>query len=145
LNSQVRQVKTRINFYRPYCGGAKPSKEMAAEAEKPKPYARKTIITVSGDGRIDSARTNNSGLLTLRLKPGSYKLFESWRYYQRSPDNSSLENYNDSCLKSEWNKEIKTIVIKGKNLKIIKGNDIYEFCPWSLPCLKESSMPPMRE
>jgi hypothetical protein len=118
---------------------------MEAEAQRPKPYAGKTILLVSHKGKVDSAKTNANGTISLKLKEGSYRLIESWRYYKRSPDGSDIKRFQDSCLKAEWTKEFEIIVVRKKRATIIPKQDIVENCPWRMPCLKESEMPPMPE
>src|SRR4051812_22262680 len=87
--SQKKSITAKITYTEPYCGGARPTKEIEAEAKKEKPYAKKTIILVSSEGKIDSIKTNSSGIIKYKLKPGNYKLFESWRYYKTSPNTTS--------------------------------------------------------
>ena len=143
--SQKKLVSSQINFIQPYCGGARPSAEMLANAEKPQPYANKTIIFVSARGKVDSAKTNAAGLFSANLKPGSYKLFEAWRYYKKATGGMLVSDFDKECLKGEWKKEIKEIIITKKETKILDKNAIIEICPWNLPCILESRKPPARE
>ncbi len=143
--SQAKQVSLQINYMQPYCGGARPSAEMLAEAQKPKPFANKTIIVVSKKGRADSAKTNTNGELVLKLKKGSYKIYESWRYYKKGASGLKLADFDKECLKSEWNKETKEIIVSKKEFKVIDKNEIVEECPWNLTCILESAKPPASE
>ncbi len=143
--SQKKLVSTTISFTQQYCGGARPSAEILAEAEKPKAYANKTIVILSSKGKTDSVKTNADGLLKTNLKPGNYKLMEAWRYYKKANGGIPLSDFDKDCLKEEWKKEIKEIVITKKDVKIFEKNVIIEICPWNLPCILESKRPPMPE
>jgi hypothetical protein len=145
LAGQKKSVSIKITFLQPYCGGARPTKEMLAESQKPKPYAKKTIVIVSEEGKIDSARTNNSGILKLKLKAGQYKLFETWRYFNSTPAQLPVKDFDKDCLKPEWQKEIKTVVVTSKKAEVIHKNDIIIACPWNVPCILESAKPPIPE
>lgn len=143
--SQKKLVSTQINFMQPYCGGARPTPEIIADAEKPKPYANKTIVFVSTKGKVDSAKTNDSGMLNLKLKSGTFKLYEAWRYYKKATGGLVVSDFDVECLKTEWKKEIKEIVVTKKEIKILDKNEIVEVCPSNLPCVLESHRPPARE
>lgn len=143
--SQKKLVITQINFMQPYCGGARPTPEIIADAEKAKPYANKTIIIVSAKGKIDSAKTNDAGFLNIKLKVGTYKLFEAWRFYKKATGGLVVSDFDGECLKNEWKKEIKEIVVTKKENKISEKNEIIEICPSNLPCVLESRRPPARE
>jgi hypothetical protein len=143
--SQTVKVSNRITYYKPYCGGARPTPQMEADAQTPKAYAGRTILVVSDKGKVDSAKTNANGSVSLKLKQGSYRLLESWRYYRQSPDGSDINRFVDSCLRLEWSKEFETIVVRKKKATIVPKMEIIEQCPWRTPCLKESEMPPMPE
>jgi len=143
--SQKKLVSGQINFMQPYCGGARPTPEIIADAAKPKPYANKTLVFVSAKGKIDSVKTNNNGEFSAKLKVGTYKLFEAWRYYKKAAGGLAVSDFDGECLKAEWKKEIKEIIVTKKETKISDKNEIIEICPWNLPCILESHRPPARE
>ena len=140
--AQTRQINLQITYMQPYCGGIRPSAEMLAEAQKPKPFANKTIIIVSAKGKADSVKTNTNGELVLKLKKGNYKIYESWRYYKKAAGGIKIADFDKECLKNEWKKEIKEIIVSKKEFKVIDKNVIVEDCPWNLPCILESAKPP---
>lgn len=143
--AQTRQINLQITCMQPYCGGARPSAEMLAEAQKPKPFANKTIIIVTAKGKADSVKTNTNGELVLKLKKGNYKIYESWRYYKKGAGGLKIADFDKECLKNEWKKEIKEIIVSKKEFKVIDKNVIVEDCPWNLPCILESAKPPASE
>jgi hypothetical protein len=143
--SQKKLISAQITFMQPYCGGARPTPEIIADVAKPKPYANKTIIIVSAKGKIDSVKTNSGGLFSATLKVGTYKLFEAWRFYKKADGGMSVNDFDHECLKTEWKKEIKEIIVTKKETKVLDKNDIIEICPWNLPCILESHKPPARE
>jgi hypothetical protein len=142
--SQKRAVSVPVTCLIPYCGGARPTKEILAEAEKPKPYSEKTIIFVS-NGRVDSARTDKAGILKKKLSAGKYRLLESWRYYHGTPDGTPLSNFDNQCLKTEWEKEFAILSVAKKSQKLEKKFDITEHCDRQKPCILESALGPERQ
>lgn len=144
-NAQQKSVSTQINFKQPYCGGARPSAEMLADAEKSIPYSNKTIIIISNKGRVDSVKTNSNGLFSANLAFGTYKVYEAWRYYKKSAGGMAVSDFNPKCLKKEWKKEILQIIVTEKDTKIIEKNNIVVVCPWNLPCILETKKTPMPE
>lgn len=143
--SQKKMMSTQVNYTQLYCGGARPSAEMLADAEKAKPYSGKTIVIVSSKGKVDSAKTDVTGLLKVNLKIGTYKLFEAWRYYKKAAAGMLVSDFEKECLKGEWKKEIKEVIITKKEITISDKNAIVEVCPWNLPCILESHKPPAHE
>lgn len=145
FSAQQKTVSTQINFKQPYCGGARPSAEMLAEAEMAKPYAGKTIIIVSSKGKVDSSKTNSKGLFSANLNIGTYKVYEAWRYYKKGAGGMAVSDFNKKCLKKEWKKEILQIIVTEKDTKIVDKNEIIIVCPWNLPCILETKKSPMPE
>lgn len=141
--AQKKQVTVNITYTQPYCGGARPSKEIEEESRKARPYAKKKIMIVPEKGKACSAKTSATGELKLKLKPGTYKLFEDWRYYKRSPNGGALSDFDTECLKTEWQRELFVITVTETNQESAQKNDIIMHCPWAVPCLLESARPPM--
>jgi len=123
-----------------YCGGAKPPAEVLAALEKPLPYADKKLIIVSATGKIDSTKTDSKGVLKIKLKRGSYKLYEPWRYHKLAPDGTVLANLDHECLKKTWEKVDISIDTKKKKQQIVVNLDEV-FCPHSKPCLLNPQLP----
>jgi hypothetical protein len=141
--AQKKNLTLKLTYREPYCGGARPTKEIQAEAEKDRPYSKERIIMVSETGKVDSLKTEKSGILKLKLKPGNYKLYEPWRYYKTTTQGLNPKDANASCLKLEWEKEILQIAVTTKGCNIVRKTDILRYCPWAIPCILESAMPPM--
>lgn len=137
---QKKAVSIKFSFTVPYCGGARPSQEILAEAEKPKPYANKTVIVVLlQTGKADSAKTNPEGVLKLKLKKGDYKLYEPWRYYKSNQNGEPMAGFDKDCLKSEWEKQTFDAEVTRKGVKVTEVNPIVRECGWRQPCLIEGS------
>jgi hypothetical protein len=143
--SQKKKVTAKITYREPYCGGARPTEEMVAESQKQKNYSGKMMMLVSEKGKIDSAKTNEQGELKFKLKKGTYKLFEPWRYYLNTPNGGDANDFNLDCLKQEWEKEAYLIVVTKKEIKIAPRTEIVAFCPSEVPCIKDSERPPGRQ
>lgn len=143
---QKKTVTQKILFIQPYCGGARPTPEMEANALKPWPYAHKTVIIISEKGNVDSVKTDKAGSFKKTLKFGKYKLLESWRYYKKTPDGTLITMFDKDCLSAEWQKEFKNISVSKEKITEEEKYQINANCPWNMPCLLEKYMPPrMRE
>ncbi|MDI1353654.1 MAG: hypothetical protein PSX36_01960 [bacterium] len=102
---------------------------------KPRPYANKSIIYLSEKGRIDSASTDAEGSLTLKLRKGTYHLFETWRYYLYTPLNLPFSAFDRACMIKEWEKYLYTITVLRRSYKTVQTNLLVELCEENIPCL----------
>lgn len=136
------QVKVNINVLQKqtYCGGARPTPEITAQYEKPIPYANKKLIIVSSNGKVDSTTTTSKGYLKVRLKPGTYKLYEPWRYHKQTPNGSDIKNFDKDCLQKQWDK-IDVIIDAQKKRQQITMDIDDTYCPHTLPCVLNPQMP----
>ena len=119
--AQKKTITLPITFMQPYCGGARPSKEIEADALMPKVYANKVVIIISSTGKVDSAKTNELGILTKKLNIGTYKIVETWRYYKKAPQHFLVSDFDKACLKAEW----KNIVFPKRRCKTEKTEIIF--------------------
>lgn len=143
--AQKKNIVLELSYYEPYCGGARPTEEILAEAQKPKPYAGRKVILVAKSGKVDTLTTDARGKVKLKLKRGEYSLMETWRYYKKSFNGTPLEQYDMACLKTEWTKTIALLSVGRKETKINFTNELHNYCEWSSPCLLEAHTPPARE
>jgi hypothetical protein len=143
--AQKKTISSKITCIQPYCGGARPTPQMEADAQKPKPYASKMIIIVSDKGKVDSAKTDASGLLKKKLDQGTYKLFETWRYYKSTPNGEDVSHFDKACLEEEWKKEFRKISINKNKIVEESVNEINMKCDWSQPCQLDQFKPPRRQ
>jgi hypothetical protein len=133
VNVQIMQKQT-------YCGGVKPSAEILARYDKPIPFANKKFVLVSANGNTCTATTNANGYLKIKLKVGSYKCYEAWRYYHQSPDGKDLKLYDTECLKTAWAKVDITIECQKKTQTVTSEvDDVY--CMHTIPCLLNPHFP----
>ena len=65
--------------------------------------------------------------------------------YEKASGGIKIADFDKECLKNEWKKEIKEIVVSKKEFKVIDKNLIVEECPWNLPCILESAKPPVSD
>ena len=138
---QKISIKHEMLQLRPYCGGARPTKEMEEQGRTSQPYANLTLIYKSDKGKIDSVKTDGKGFLIANLKPGTYKFFEPWKYYKKTPDGSPFSSYNKTCIEGEWKKEDLKITVAAKGNPIIKNNITVAKCFWDNDCLLQKHMP----
>lgn len=143
--AQKKSVTLELSYYEPYCGGARPNDEILAESQKPKPYAGRKVILISGTGKVDTLTTDAKGKIKVKLKTGEYSLMEPWRYYKRSFNGAPLEHFDKACLKTEWMKTIALLSVGKKKTKISFTNELSNYCEWNIPCLLETHAPPARE
>jgi hypothetical protein len=140
--AQKFNVQLKFVFKQPYCGGAKPSPEILAEAEKERPLDKHTFYVYKKNKCIDSIKTDDNGIVNLNFKAGSYTLLESWKHFKKSPD-GPITSYDKKCLKKAWCTPNYKIIIKTEkdfklNLcqEVIKGTCFYKF-----PCLLQRLLP----
>jgi hypothetical protein len=145
VNAQKEKITLTFTFKSQYCGGARPSPQMIEEAEKSKPYANKMMVIISDKFKVDSAKTNNKGLLVIKLKKGTYSVFESWKFYKTGPDGMDPGKFESECLKLEWERPLYQIVKTAKKTSIQPGAEIIQTCPWAIPCLNPENAPPIPE
>jgi hypothetical protein len=136
--SQKKMQKIKISYVQPYCGGARPSPEILAEAEKIRPYVNKTIILISATGKVDSAKTDTAGYIHKKLATGKYKLYEPWRYYKKTQSGDKVTDFDKECLKKEWTRPFMEVTVTKNSLTQKSDSPIILYCSWDAPCLLES-------
>jgi hypothetical protein len=141
---QKKLQTIKISQINPYCGGAAPTPEMEAEARKARPYKNQTVVLVSETGKVDSAKTNDAGIIKIKLSRGNYKLYESWRYYKLTPAGNNISAFNKDCLENEWQKYFMSVTVSKKTTIQSSDGPIQIPCQWNLPCLNEVHLPPTR-
>jgi len=141
---QKTAVSLQVTYTEQYCGGARPSEELQENAEKNKPYANRTLVFVSQTGKIDSSRTDAQGNLGIKLKKGSYSIFEAWRFNLFTPEDLPIESFDRECLKQEWTQPYGSLLLDKKTMVFKKLNPIIKYCSWRAPCLLQQEIPPGR-
>lgn len=134
---QKKLQKVKVSYIQPYCGGARPTPEMVAEGEKLRPYENKTVILVSAKGKVDSAKTNKEGVFSKKLAPGTYKLYEAWRYYKKTQTGDSIAEFDKECLEKEWAISFMDVIVTKTSLTQKSEGPIISNCSWDAPCLLE--------
>lgn len=143
--SSQKKISLTVNYLQPYCGGARPTPEMEAEAQTPKPLANTSLVLIDAKGKAKTVKTDKNGKLTLKLKPGNYELKELWRYKKTTPNGSDINQFETSCLEEEWKSVLQKLTVSKDGIKNEELYTIIRFCDHSIPCVKESFKPPMRE
>jgi len=95
--------------------------------------------------KVDSARTDEAGMLNRKMKFGTYRLMESWRFYHGTPDGMPAVNYDPVCLKGEWQKEFIVLRVTSKKQIVERKFEIFEQCDRKKPCILESALGPYKE
>ena len=140
LFSQTKKAKIKLLQYFPYCGGARPNKELKQTPNKATVYSNKKLIFISDQQKIDTLTTDKNGYLNLNLSYGTYFAFEPWKYYKKIPPGMQESNIEMVCLNEEWVKEDLKIVISKKTITVA-NNLLLPKCPYQFPCLIKKHLP----
>ncbi len=140
--SLISQIKVNVQIVQKqsYCGGAKPSQEILDRLAVPIPCPHKKFVLVSANGKICTVTTNSKGYLKVKLKAGSYKGYEAWRYNKKTPDGTDAKNFDMECLKAAWGKVDITIDTQKKAQAIVIDIDD-TYCQHNIPCLLNPQYP----
>lgn len=141
--AQKQNVQLKFVFKQPYCGGARPSQEIIAEAEKERGLDNHTFYVYKKNKCVDSIKTDDNGIGNLNIKSGSYTLVEAWKHFKRTPDGNSIKEYDKTCLKKEWKIPNYKLTIKTeKDFKLeLQQQTIRGICFYKYPCLIKREMP----
>ena len=140
LFSQSKKSKIKLVQYLPYCGGAKPNKDLKNTPNKSVAYSNKKLVFISDNQKIDTLTTDKNGYLKLNLPYGTYFMFEPWKYYMKIPRGMLESNINKECLKEEWAKEDLKITISKKTITVV-NNLLLPKCAYQFPCLIKKYLP----
>lgn len=140
--SLLSQTKVNVQILQTqhYCGGIKPPKEILDQYAIPKPYANKKFVLVSANGKTCKVKTDANGYLKVKLKAGSYKGYEEWRYTKSVPEGNDLTKYDPQCLQENWKKVDLTIEAQKKTQNVVVTID-EAYCPHTIPCLLNPTFP----
>jgi len=141
--TSIRKVSFRIEAQQQYCGGARPSPDVAKALLSPVPYANRKMVLVNGVGKPDTLQTDSAGHIALNLKPGRYRLFEFWRYTKSAPSKKDLSAFDHECLSAEWKKANKVILVTRSSFQVLDSTAIVQYCDWKLPCILEDTNSPV--
>lgn len=132
-----KKLKGELTFRynKPNCSGSK------ASEKKDAPLPNQKFYVYKDNKCVDSLITNDSGNVIIKYYPGTYFLFEPWKHYKKTPDNSPLTDFFIDCLKKEWVKPNYKVTIAEEGFKM----DYYEVsasrCPNQYACLKVRHLP----
>jgi hypothetical protein len=140
LFSQSKKSKIKLVQYLPYCGGAKPNKDLNNTPNKSVAYANKKLIFISDKQIIDTIITDKNGYLKCNLPNGIYNFYEPWKFYKLIPKGFQENNINMDCLKEEWAKEDLKMSVSKKTVSLA-NNLIYPKCTYQFPCLIKKHLP----
>lgn len=134
-----------IKYIQPYCGGARPTEEMLEDAKKEKKYSDMEVMLVSAKNKMIKAKTDAEGKLNVKVPYGTYKLFEAWRYNKKTPNGEDLKEFDENCLKAEWEKSFMTVEFTKTKTAQKSDGPIIMFCSPNAPCLRADNHIPQRE
>lgn len=146
---QVEGVVTR-NY--PYCGGARPSEEIMAEANSPKPFAGKMLHLIRGDFHakdrevMASFETDSAGKFSFDLIAGSYVVLTD-EQFNKTPlkeFTSELIKGDEVCYNEWLDKPVLSFTVSDRDIKDLKIHFQYRcFVNTYIPCMHyDGPLPP---
>ena len=135
-------VSGKVEYTEPYCGGARPTQEMVAELQKPKPFANLELVIRAGDRHDPEApgikllKTDAQGQFETELPNGTYCIVLKEK--ADKPDYSKLssemyqvaEPCNENWMKEcEITFEVKDAPVSGLALTLHKRCFQVDFNP----------------
>ncbi|MBK9285599.1 MAG: hypothetical protein IPM51_14960 [Sphingobacteriaceae bacterium] len=142
---QKGELLVQVKYKQPYCGGARPTPEVLAEAEKEHNYANAKFILVNTNQKTYPISTNTEGLIKIKIPYGDYSLMEEWRNNKKIPGDEKLDNFDKDCLENEWKKVYLKFNFSKSTTLPLKPEIIELTCPNNYPCLKVDNQIPQRE
>jgi hypothetical protein len=141
-NAQKKlKLELSFKYTKPYCGGAKPTPAMVEESKKERPLPNQKFYVYKDNKCVDSLVTNDSGNVIIKYFPGTYYLFEPWKHFKSTPDNSPLTDFFKDCLVKEWAKPNYKVTISDDDFKMIYYEISASRCPNQYACLKVRHLP----
>ncbi|MBI2721970.1 MAG: hypothetical protein HYX39_07335 [Bacteroidetes bacterium] len=138
-----KKIKLELTFKytKPYCGAGKASAAQQADSKKERPLPNQKFFVYQNNTCIDSLITNDSGNVVVKYYPGTYFLFEPWKHFKKTPDNSPITDFFGDCLAKEWIKPNYKVTISDGDLLMIYYEISASRCPNQLACLKVRHLP----
>lgn len=136
----------------PYCGGARPPKEILEQLAQPKPFIGKKFHVITGEknteGRkiILSFTSDSSGNFSFKLPAGNYSIILDEQV--AAPDSkkftSQFVKMDETCYKDWWAKPYYLLEVGSANIKGLNFSFNHKcFIQSDIPCLQyDGPMPP---
>ncbi|MBA3662695.1 MAG: hypothetical protein H0W61_00605 [Bacteroidetes bacterium] len=133
-----KKLKLELNFKysKPNCNGAKTTTSMGEKL-----LAKQRLYVYQDNKCVDSLMTNDSGNVIVKYYPGTYFLFEPWKHFKKTPDNSPISDFFKDCLVKEWAKPNYKVIIGDEDFQMIYYEISLSRCPNQLACLKVRHLP----
>lgn len=146
---QFYKVSGTVTATYSYCGGARPSDEMLAELNRPKPMAEKKLFVKAGNSNskneaiIKSFNTDAYGRFNIELPKGTYCIIEENKTTGiKIPTSDANHKWDSDCLTKAYEHCDYQLNISGKSTDSITIN-FYIPCEWNKPCLEYTGpLPP---
>lgn len=145
-------VEISITRTSAYCGGARPTPEMIAELQTPKPFPAKNLYLKKGERNtfttkiIRAITSDNSGKVHLLLPPGKYFIVDELKkdtsYYnllkrQYSSPTDQYSAIDMLCLKKWYEQPDLIFEIKSGDEVINLIVNFHKNCSWKeIPCIE---------
>jgi hypothetical protein len=127
-----------ISVHIPYCGGARPTQEMA-NRHKP---VEATFILSTENGTTKEVKSDELGLIKLTLPKGKYHLkelsknvtFETFLASTKQPVGSYIKEGDRDCYYEWWQKNLIDFEITDTTTYLKTSAKIFSHCYTSNPC-----------
>ena len=137
-------VSGKVQQQFPYCGGARPTREMLIKATNPVAFPNKTFYLRNGNTNTEngtiakSFTTNKEGLFCVKLSPGTYSIILEEQLKAIHPEDYRSENQkvNEQCLIEWWKKPYYLLEVKDQNIISLNFTFIHRcFLTTDIPCI----------
>jgi hypothetical protein len=106
-----------------------------------KPLRFTKFYVYSNKQCVDTITTDEDGIVVARLTDGEFFLFEEWKQFRRTPDETSMNDYYLDCLNKVWAKPNYKIVFENDEVTMTYYEIKVSRCPDAYACLKVRHLP----
>jgi hypothetical protein len=141
-HAQRIKIEIEFRYGLPDCSGKCKTDAEIQNSKVDKPLAKQRFYVYQSGVCVDSIRTNDSGLVIIKYPPGRYYLYEPWKHFKKTPDNSPIADFFPDCLAKEWVKPNYYLTIEMDGQYKMTYNEISASrCPFQYACLKVRHLP----
>jgi hypothetical protein len=137
---QKLKVELEFKYTQPACD-SKSKSGAGEELKEEKALANCKLYLYLNNKCVDSIKTNEEGMVIVKLSPGTYSIFESWKHFKKTPDGSSINDFYKDCLAKEWLKPNYKLTIFEDDMNMIYYEVSAGRCPNQYACLKVRHLP----
>lgn len=131
-------TKLKVSVRIPYCGGAQPTEDMLNRIEA----VSDTFMIIGEDNFTQQVKSNELGIIDLRLPVGKYHLreldkmasFETYLAKVQAQKRNAIQIGSIECYERYWKKNVIDFEITDSNALISKEGYLFSNCYTLNPC-----------